>query len=191
MLIGSLLWQASLFAAPSVNDDELMLSRRFFEKSTKTEEFERDIFKVYDEKNNLMGYFALSKNLLTVDGYSGKVDLAVAVDSEFKIVDIILLDNKETFKPLIDSVRYTESWIGMPLFQASFMTVDMISGATVSCHAITNSVQEVCKYLDSILHNLPEKEYKLIVYKNRRNLLYTLMVGVLIMALISFLLHRK
>ena len=108
------------------------------------------LYELQGEHGHTLSYIARSCNLTTNVGYSGNVPVLVTFDSTLKIQSVYVLNNEETkaYMHQLDSLGYRTLWKGMSAFQASFMTVDAVSGATQSCHAILNAVQDVCKMVD-------------------------------------------
>ncbi len=101
-------------------------------------------FSVRDPNDKLTGYIFSSGDLAPeVRGFGGKMNLAVRVDTEGKIIDFHIVQSNETpaYLELLDS--WQKSLFGLRLFQQQpFTGVDVVSGATVSSEAVLSALQK-------------------------------------------------
>lgn len=115
---------------------------QIFPELTKFEE-DGDLYIVYKD-NDIAGYtFAASKN-----GYSGKINMLVGINSDYTIRNIAILSQTETpgLGSRITEEAFTDQFIGLSpediMLSKDGGKIDAITGATISSRAATEAVQE-------------------------------------------------
>ncbi len=134
--------------------------QRAFPQAGFIEQIQGEVYEAWDnpEKNNLLGYVSPG----SADGYGGELRVAVAVSTEGTILNLIVIDHKETFSffrrvlrsRLIDGFKdkpYTDPFI-------PGQDVDSITGATYSARALAEAVKNATRQVATKALNLPAIE---------------------------------
>ena len=134
--------------------------QRAFPQAGFIEQIQGGVYEAWDnlEKDNLLGYVSPG----SADGYGGELRVAVAVSTEGTILNLIVIDHKETFSffrrvlrsRLIDGLQgksYADPFlIGQD--------VDSITGATYSARALAEAVKDATRQVATKALNLPAIE---------------------------------
>ncbi len=140
------------------------------------------------KKDSLVGYVSFGQS----QGYGGVLKVAVLSNKKGKIKKVLLTEHKETesFILKIKNKDYLSQFNGLDL-NSSFLLnndIDGVSGATVSCQAVTNSVRRASyriareKFNKTVPHIERELDFELETYAA---------TGILILALIASYLRIK
>lgn len=111
-------------------------------------------FKAYNNSSDLIGYIISSQG----KGYGGKMKVMVALDNQFKILNIKLLDNAETpgLGKKAESEQYMNKFIGtntlekpLPLNKnmLSQADKDSVTGATITFNGVVGSIKDAIDLL--------------------------------------------
>lgn len=105
---------------------------------------EINYFKVHDESEKVSGYIFSSEELAPeVRGFGGRMNLAIYVDADGRLIDFHIIRSNETPAYLELLGRWRELLNGRALFQAgAFSDIDAVTGATVSCEAIVSALEK-------------------------------------------------
>ena len=95
-------------------------------------------FKVLDDDGTQVGYIFSSDDLAPeIRGYGGKLNLAVYVDTNGRLIDFHIISSNETPSYLELLTQWRDSLKGHLLFNSeTFADVDTVTGATISSNAI-------------------------------------------------------
>ena len=134
--------------------------QRAFPQAGFIEQMQGGVYEAWDnlEKDNLLGYVSPG----SADGYGGELRVAVAVSTEGTILNLIVIDHKETFSffrrvlrsRLIDGLQgksYADPFI-------PGQDVDAITGATYSARALAEAVKNATRQVATKALNLPAIE---------------------------------
>ena len=118
------------------NADILSSIKAKMPEITKLEEVEESTYKIYDSKEECLGYLTIESSM----GYGGPLKMAVAVDEDGKTFDVAVINSKETpsyLKKVLDA-KFLDRLIGKSYKEeyALGKGVDGISSATYSSRAI-------------------------------------------------------
>jgi FMN-binding domain. len=103
------------------------------------------LFLVTDADGNTLGTILFSAPYSDkVRGYAGKMPLKIVLDKDGKILNVVLLANKETprFINHVKEEGFFDSWTGLTPEQALNKNVDAVNGATFSSNGIKQSLKE-------------------------------------------------
>lgn len=101
-------------------------------------------FEVINNHNGSIGKILYNKTLKTeFFGYGGKVPILIGLSNFNKIITIKLIDHNETprFVKYLKEEKFIASWNGYQADSARNISIDALSGATLTCNAIENSMQ--------------------------------------------------
>ena len=118
------------------NADILSSIKAKMPEITKLEEVEESTYKIYDSKEECLGYLTIESSM----GYGGPLKMAVAVDEDGEIFDVAVINSKETpsyLKKVLDA-KFLDRLIGKSYKEEYSLGkgVDGISSATYSSRAI-------------------------------------------------------
>ncbi len=85
-------------------------------------------------------------------GHNGPVPVLIGVDSAGTIVNIVLLDNRETpgFVQYVERSGFLDQWTGRSIAQAEALEVDAVSSATMTSSAIARSIRGRLAQLEGV-----------------------------------------
>lgn len=90
--------------------------------------------KALDDAGNVVAYVIVAQS----KGYGGQVPIAVGIDTEGNVVDVMVMSNSETpglgTKVAHDS--YIDQYVGFKAEPVEADDIDMVSGATISSKAV-------------------------------------------------------
>jgi predicted membrane-bound spermidine synthase/Na+-translocating ferredoxin:NAD+ oxidoreductase RnfG subunit len=100
-------------------------------------------FEVYDAKRQLQGYIYSSHDLAPeVRGFGGRMNLAVYVDPDGKLLNFQVIQSNETPEYLNMLSKWLPSLSGRFLFKSEpFSDVQAVTGATISSKAVLSALQ--------------------------------------------------
>lgn len=115
----------------------------YFNDAAKTKAFDTAFYEVKDAKGDKIGTVLFSSPYSdNVIGFNGPTPLLIALDSEDRIKNVVLLENQETpgfAKRVVESGFY-ETWNGLSPEEAIGKEVDAVSGATYTANGVKNSL---------------------------------------------------
>jgi spermidine synthase len=102
-----------------------------------------DYYKVYETKDELDGYIFSSQDLAPqVRGFGGKMNLAVRVDAQGRLIDFNILQSNETPSYIELLSKWYDNLKQRTLFESHpFTGIDAVTGATVSSEAVLSSLE--------------------------------------------------
>ena len=111
--------------------------RKFFNFSLDTHEIWKD-----KEETHRMGFISIG----SAQGYGGRIKVAVAVDLKGEVINLLIIEHKETaaFLRRVLNKEYTKSIAGKK-YSDSFVLgedLDGVTGATFTCRALAQAVRE-------------------------------------------------
>lgn len=135
-------------------------SKKLHLKTIETSQLTLELYRVHNQSNEL-GYLALREvKACSLNGCSARdqhipnlaseyYDIAVFINEELKINQIIVLDYFSDYGYEISSTRYLKQYQGKQLqdFSLEHPMVDGISGATISYDALIVSLEEIGRQL--------------------------------------------
>ncbi len=77
-------------------------------------------------------------------GYAGETPLQIALDKDAKIMRVEFLPNYET-KIMLEQIEesgFMDSWNGLTVSEAIGKDVDAVTGATLTCQSVINTLRE-------------------------------------------------
>ncbi len=100
-------------------------------------------FKVIGDDGTLAGYIFSSEDLTTeIRGFGGKLNLAIYIDTNGRLIDFHIISSNETPSYLELLTQWRDSLKGHFLFDYEpFADVDTVTGATVSSNAILSALK--------------------------------------------------
>ena len=100
-------------------------------------------YRVHDANNTTKGFiFSSDKLAPDVRGFAGKINLAVFIDPNGRLIDYQITNSNETPEYLKLVTDKKGIFIGRPLFsEKSFSQIDAVTGATISYNAIIDALQ--------------------------------------------------
>ena len=103
---------------------------------SKLQEVEKATFKAFNSENQFIGYITIESSM----GYGGPLQMAVAVNQEGKIIDLAVINSKETpsYLEKVLSTDFLDNIIGKSYDEKYFLGngIDGVSSATYSSRAI-------------------------------------------------------
>ena len=109
----------------------------------KLEEIDKATYKIYNSKNEHLGYVTVESSM----GYGGPLQMAVAVDNQGKIVDVAVVNSKET-------PSYLEKVLGTDFLEKikgktynEEYELDAVSSATYSSRAIVEASKKGNRFI--------------------------------------------
>lgn len=125
---------------------ELPLSEAepYFSEATEVETIDTAYYQVKDAEGTVLGTVLLSEPYSEpVKGYNGPTPLLIALNTENRIMQVVLLDNHETprFAQRVADGGLYQSWNGLTVEEALAKNVDAISGATYTSEGVKNSLK--------------------------------------------------
>jgi len=114
-------------------------------------------FAVYDANERRVGYILSSQDFAPqVRGFGGKMNVAIYIDAEGKLVDFSVIGSNETPSYLAMLTAWFDKVRGHQLLQpAPFTDVAAVTGATISSNAILSAVQDSTKRFASEILGRP------------------------------------
>lgn len=78
-----------------------------------------------------------------IKGFNGPTPLQIALDRDGKIIEVKVLENRETpsFLNRVIEAGFLDSWNGLNIFEALEKEVDAVSGATYTSNSIQRSLK--------------------------------------------------
>lgn len=117
----------------------------FFPKATKVYEEKGVRTIVVDSKDKKLGFLLYTSPYSdSVEGYNGPTPVAIAFDTEGRIMGTMMLENAETpsFALRVEKKGLFDSWTGKTAEEALAQEVDAVSGATYTSTSVITSVQK-------------------------------------------------
>lgn len=146
-----------------------------------------DRYDVYNTSGNREFYVMLSSPYCDdIRGWGGSIPFALVVDNDDKIIKMHLLPNYET-PSWIDGLKeknFFQTWDGLTLSEALEKEVDAITGSTMTCDAIIESMNRRLSIYTEVEESKKKSNYKKII-----GILVSTLV--LLFALLSFLYPKK
>lgn len=116
-------------------------------EAAKLEEIDKATYKIYDTKEKVLGYVTVESSM----GYGGPLQMAVAVDQEGKIFDLIVVNSKETpsYLKKVLNADFLDDFIGKSFRDEYFLgeEIDGISSATYSSRAILEASKKGNRFI--------------------------------------------
>lgn len=114
---------------------------------TKLEEIEKATYKIYNSKEEQLGYVTVESSM----GYGGPLQMAVAVDTNGKIFDVAVVSSKETpsYLEKVLSTDFLDEIIGKTYDETYSVgsEIDAISSATYSSRAILEASKKGNRFI--------------------------------------------
>jgi NosR/NirI family transcriptional regulator, nitrous oxide reductase regulator len=106
-------------------------------------------YEVYRASGQRTGTVFLSSNYSQQSGYAGIVPLLIGVDENLNISKIVVLPNNETgdYVEAIYSDNFLGRWHGVGLDDVMQLQVDVVSGATLTSHAVIAGVKHTASHV--------------------------------------------
>ena len=115
----------------------------YFSEAAEVQTVDTSYYQVKDANGTLIGTVLLSAPFsASVSGYNGPTPLLIALDTEGRIKEVVLLDNHETprfAQRVVDGGLY-QAWDGLTVEEALAKPVDAVSGATYTSKGVKNSL---------------------------------------------------
>lgn len=115
----------------------------YFSEAATTQAIDTAYYEIKDANDNMIGTVLFSSPYSdAVKGFNGPTPLLIALDTEGRIKQVVLMDNQETprfAKRVVDGGLY-ETWNGLTVAEAMEKEVDAISGATFTSNGVKNSL---------------------------------------------------
>ena len=111
-------------------------------------------FEVYETKEKLAGYIFSTENLAPqVQGFGGKINIAVYTDITGKLINFQIINSNETPSYLAMLTDWFGKLKGHQLFQSGALSdVDTTTGATISATAIVSAIETASKkFADEVI----------------------------------------
>ena len=115
-----------------------------FPEATYVELLETSTYAVKNQRGQVIGRVLLSFPYSdSIIGFNGPTPLQIALDAQGKILEVRVLDNRETpsFLNRVIQAGFLNSWNGLTAEDALNKEVDAVSGATYSSNGIKNSLK--------------------------------------------------
>ena len=116
----------------------------YFGDAAKTKAIDTAFYEVKDAKGKKLGTVLFSSPYSDqVKGFNGPTPLLIALDTDGRIKDVVLLENQETpnfAKRVVDGGLY-QAWNGLTPDEALNKDVDAVSGATYTSNGVKNSLK--------------------------------------------------
>lgn len=102
---------------------------------------------VFDAEKKLIGYYANA----TPTGFKGEISLMVGIDTEFKIIDVVLISAAET--PGVGTKATEKSNLDkfVALDKGEIQKVDTITGATITSKAVRLGIKEAVEAVEKVV----------------------------------------
>lgn len=115
----------------------------YFSEAAEVQAIDTAYYQVKDAENRVIGTLLYTMPYAeTVKGYNGNTPLAIALDAEGHIQQVVMLPNHETprFAERVEQAGFYHSWDGLTIEEALSKDVDAISGATYTSNSVKNSL---------------------------------------------------
>jgi len=116
----------------------------YFSEAAQTQAIDTAFYEVKDASGNLLGTVLFSSPYSdAVQGFNGPTPLLIALDSDGRIKNVVLMDHQETprfAQRVVDGGLY-ESWNGLTVDEALGKEVDAVSGATYTSNGVKLSLK--------------------------------------------------
>lgn len=116
----------------------------YFGDAAKTKAIDTAFYEIKDAKGNMLGTILFSSPYSDgVKGFNGPTPLLIALDSDGRIKNVVLMDHQETprfAQRVVDGGLY-ESWNGLTVDEALGKEVDAVSGATYTSNGVKLSLK--------------------------------------------------
>jgi Na+-translocating ferredoxin:NAD+ oxidoreductase RnfG subunit len=144
LLVGTALAFNSCGQAP-VQLPQVPLERvtPYFSEAAEVQAIDTAYYQIKDAENRVIGTLLYTMPYAeTVKGYNGNTPLAIALDAEGRIQQVVMLPNHETprFAERVEQAGFYHSWDGLTVEEALGTDVDAISGATYTSNGVKNSL---------------------------------------------------
>ena len=116
----------------------------YFTDAAKTKAIDTAFYEVKDAKGNKLGTVLFSSPYSdNVKGFNGPTPLLIALDAEWRIKNVVLLENKETpvYAQRVVNGGLYEAWNGLTPDEALNKEVDAVSGATFTSNGVKKSLK--------------------------------------------------
>ena len=119
----------------------------FFENIDFANEDIASMGSVFDEEENLLGYYVNA----TPTGFKGEIALMVGVDPNCKVIDVVLISATET--PGVGTKATDNSNLDKftSLGKDEILKVDTITGATITSKAVRLGIKEAVEAVESVI----------------------------------------
>lgn len=111
------------------------------------EEIEKACYKIYNSENEFIGYVSVESSA----GYSGPLQMAVAVNQEGKIFDLAIINSNETpsYMEKVINANFLDKIIGKSYYEEFLLgnEIDAVSSATYSSHAILEASKKGNRFI--------------------------------------------
>ena len=115
----------------------------YFSEATEVQAIDTAYYQIKDAENRVIGTLLYTMPYAEmVKGYNGNTPLAIALDAEGRIQQVVMLPNHETprFAERVEQAGFYHSWDGLSVEEALGKDVDAISGATYTSNGVKNSL---------------------------------------------------
>jgi NosR/NirI family transcriptional regulator, nitrous oxide reductase regulator len=116
----------------------------------------------YDASDRLLGLVASTSPFMdSVLGYAGPVPVLIGAAPDGTLSSLALLDNRETkgFVRRVLRAGFLDAWRGRPISDAAALRPDAVSGATLTCAAIADSLRgRLAMLADETQNRIPAPE---------------------------------
>ena len=115
----------------------------YFSDAAEVQTIDTSYYQVKDAQGEVIGTLLYSMPFAeTVKGYNGSTPLAIALDAEGRIKQVVLLPNHETprFVERVKEGGLYQAWDGLTVEEALAEPVDAISGATYTSNGVKGTL---------------------------------------------------
>jgi Na+-translocating ferredoxin:NAD+ oxidoreductase RnfG subunit len=144
LLLAAVLWFSSC-AQPPVQLPELPLDRvtPYFSEAAEVQTIDTSFYHIKNADGEQIGTLLFSMPYAeAVKGYNGNTPLVIALDTENRIMQVVVLPNHETprFAERVAAAGLYDSWNGLTVEEALEKQVDAVSGATYTSNGVKNTL---------------------------------------------------
>lgn len=152
---GSSFGQDEAAAATLLEGASLAEAKVWFEDAKRFEKNEFDELSVYDGAGNLLGYILSSKPYSdSIIGYAGPVHFIMGVTAYNKLLGIKLTEHVESpgYITFIENAGFFSNFENKSIHKVVEQPIDAVSGATLTCDAITEAAKKrLATHIDIIV----------------------------------------
>ena len=115
----------------------------YFSEAAEIQTIDTSYYQVKDAKGKVIGTVLLSTPYsASVIGYNGQTPLLIALDTENRIKNVVMLENNETprFAKRVADGGMFQVWDGLSVEEALAKQVDAVSGATFTSNGVKSSL---------------------------------------------------
>ena len=115
----------------------------YFGDAAKTKAIDTAYYEVKDAKGNKLGTVLFSSPYSDgIKGFNGPTPLLIALDTDGRIKNVVLLENNETpvYAQRVANGGLYDSWNGLTVDEAMDKDVDAVSGATYTSNGVKKSL---------------------------------------------------